>query len=208
MWPGSDGQPTVMPATGMTRCGSLSISLTFAEWSRITLIGQVPKPDRVGGAQERRQHDAGIDRGVEELIEMIVRKRLAAHLGDFRQPPAVRQEHQERRRGADERLVRDEIGDRPPDRLCSRSRCRPAAGRSCSAPTARRRTGAAAARDRPRAPWCAAARGGRRGGPARRGRRDCHRPPAFRRTAGSGIRGSTARISDRPCSFPCSKRPP
>ena len=31
MWPASDGQPTIMPATGMTRCGSPSISLTLAE---------------------------------------------------------------------------------------------------------------------------------------------------------------------------------
>ena len=72
MWPASDGQPTHIPATGMTRCGSFSISLTFAEWSRITLIGQVPRPHRVGGGNEGRQHDAGIDRGVEELVEMIV----------------------------------------------------------------------------------------------------------------------------------------
>jgi hypothetical protein len=31
MWPASDGQPTVQPATGITRCGSFSMSLTVCE---------------------------------------------------------------------------------------------------------------------------------------------------------------------------------
>ncbi len=50
--PVSDGQPTHIPATGITRCGSFSISLTFAEWSRITLIGQVPSPTASAAAMK------------------------------------------------------------------------------------------------------------------------------------------------------------
>ena len=146
MWPASDGQPTHIPATGMTRCGSFEHLAHLRRMIADHADRAGAEPHRVGGADEARQHDAGIDRGVEELIEMIVGERLAAHFRDFRQPPAVRQEHQERRRGADERLVGDEIGDRRLVRLARRSRCRPAAGRSCSAPTARRRRAAAADR--------------------------------------------------------------
>jgi hypothetical protein len=67
--------------------------------------------DRIGGADEARQHDPGVHRCVEELVEVVVRKRLAAHARDFRQPPSVREEHQERGRRPDERLIGNEIGD-------------------------------------------------------------------------------------------------
>ncbi len=111
MWPFSDGQPTHSPATGITRCGSFSMSLTLLRMIADHADRAGAEPDRVGGGEKRRQHDAGIDRGIEELVEMVVGKRLAAHVRNFRQPPSARQENEKRGRGADERLIRDQIGD-------------------------------------------------------------------------------------------------
>jgi hypothetical protein len=53
---------------------------------------------RFRSPQERRQHQRGIDAGVEEQIEMIVRKRLAAFLRDERQPSRIAEKHQKHRR--------------------------------------------------------------------------------------------------------------
>jgi hypothetical protein len=72
------------------------------------------EPDGFGRDREGRKRQRGIDRRVEEQVEMIVRKRLAALLGDVGQAPAVGQEDQEYRRLAYPRHVGDEIRDRAP----------------------------------------------------------------------------------------------
>src|SRR6266852_5080035 len=71
------------------------------------------EPDRFGGADEGREHDAGIDRGVEELVEVIVRERLAAKLGDALKAPAIGEKNQEDGRNDDPWHIGDQLADGP-----------------------------------------------------------------------------------------------
>src|SRR6516162_5940284 len=65
------------------------------------------EPDCLRGADKRRERDCRIDDGIEEQIEVIVRERFATQLGNRRQAPAVRGEHEEYRRIIDPRHLPD-----------------------------------------------------------------------------------------------------
>ncbi|MNC94519.1 hypothetical protein D3C83_113950 [compost metagenome] len=58
-----------------------------------------------------RQHDAGIDRGVHEVIEMIVDEQFAAPFADLADAAVVAAEHQEHRRVVDPRHVGNQVGN-------------------------------------------------------------------------------------------------
>src|SRR5207302_3446304 len=75
------------------------------------------EPDRFGGADEGCEHDAGVDGRVEELVEVIVRERLAAKLGDPLQAPAIGEKDQEDRRGDDPRHIGDQLANRSARRV-------------------------------------------------------------------------------------------
>ena len=65
------------------------------------------EPDCLRSADKRRERDCRIDDRIEEQIEVIVRERFATELGNRRQTPAVRSEHEEYRRIIDPRHLRD-----------------------------------------------------------------------------------------------------
>src|ERR1700730_6636083 len=65
------------------------------------------EPACLRGADKRRERDCRIDDRIEEQIEVIVRERFATELGNRRQTPAVRGEHEEHRRIIDPRHLRD-----------------------------------------------------------------------------------------------------
>ena len=69
------------------------------------------EPDRFGRTDEGCEHDAGIDGGVEELVEMVVRKRFFAELGNALEPPAIGEKDQKHRRGRHPGHVRDQVAD-------------------------------------------------------------------------------------------------
>src|ERR1700730_792130 len=69
--------------------------------------GAAAEPDCLRGADKRRERDCRIDDRIEEQIEVIVRERVATELGNRRQTPAVRSEHEEYRRIIDPRHLRD-----------------------------------------------------------------------------------------------------
>ncbi len=100
-----------MPATGTTFSGSATISAIVCAWSRITLIGQQPSPTASAALHEAREHDGGIDRRIEEQIEMVVRERLAAHRRELRRAAAVGEEDEEHRRLDEPWHFRKQRGD-------------------------------------------------------------------------------------------------
>jgi hypothetical protein len=63
-------------------------------------------------AHERGKDDRAVRDGVEEQIEMIVRKRFASHGRDLREPPAIGEKHQKRRRLRNPRHVGNERSNR------------------------------------------------------------------------------------------------
>ncbi len=65
------------------------------------------EPDCLGSADKRRERDCRIDDRIEEQIEVIVGERFATELGNRRQTPAVRGEHEEYRRIIDPRHLRN-----------------------------------------------------------------------------------------------------
>ena len=66
------------------------------------------QPHPVGRGNEGRQHDAGIDRGVEERIEMVVHERPLAPLEQQPVATVVGAEHEEHRRRLDPGIVRQQ----------------------------------------------------------------------------------------------------
>ena len=109
------GHPTPRPATGNTCCGKpeqrRDLGRTIADHADRARA----EPLRLGGEHERRQRDPGIDRRVEERIEVIVRERLAAPFVPQPLAAVVAAEDQQHRRILEPRLPDRPLGERRQD---------------------------------------------------------------------------------------------
>ena len=86
-----------------------SFDLPPVEKLRVPRIG----PEQViGDHASRLSAEPPIDGGVEELVEMVVRKWLAAKLGDALEPPAIGEKDQKDRSGRHPGHVGDQVADR------------------------------------------------------------------------------------------------
>ncbi len=65
-----------------------------------------------GRVQERCHDDSGVDRCIEEKIEMIVRERLASQARDFGKPAAVGEKDEKHRGVTHPWHLREQAGDR------------------------------------------------------------------------------------------------
>ena len=66
---------------------------------------------RLGGADESGEHDCGVRHRIEEQVEMVIGKRLAAQGGNRRHPAAIGDEDEKGRSIGDPGHVADGIGD-------------------------------------------------------------------------------------------------